>query len=129
MSEVGDKERSRVDHAGARLAQLKEKVERATQLIAELRGTNYALTGELAALKNNLKHEDESLEDGRDQNRHAAMRPMAAQAREPAKSQEPSRSHEIEPAVHEELQMLRDERKIIRAKVQNLLERIEKLEL
>jgi FtsZ-binding cell division protein ZapB len=121
---VSEKERSRVDNAGGRLAQLKEKVERATRLIAELRETNYALTGELSS----LKHKVESLEE----RRHAAddePRRSRGEAQSPPPAAHDHEAHAVAPGVHEELQMLRDERKIIRARVQNLLERIEKLDL
>jgi chromosome segregation ATPase len=112
---VSEKERSRVDDAGGRLGRLKERVERATRLIAELRNTNYALTGELLSLKQKV----ESLEE----------RSAGSQDSRPRLSSSEGAAAAIEPGVHEELQLLRDERKIIRAKVQNLLERIEKLDL
>lgn len=99
--------------AASRLADLKDRVERATKLIAELRETNYALKGELLDLKRQVL----SLEGGR------------PERGEYAAGSAPSTAPSVPPAVHEELQALRDERKIIRAKVQNLLERIEELEL
>jgi hypothetical protein len=99
--------------AASRLAELKDRVERATKLIAELRETNFALKGELADLKRQVL----SLEGGRPERGEYA----AASA--------PSTASDVPQAVHEELSALRDERKIIRAKVQNLLERIEELEI
>jgi hypothetical protein len=99
--------------AASRLAELKERVERATKLIAELREANYALKGELADLKRQVL----SLEGAKpERGEHAA-------------SSAASTASDIPQAVHEELSALRDERKIIRAKVQNLLERIEGLEI
>jgi hypothetical protein len=96
--------------AASRLAELKDSVERATKLIAELREANYALKGELADLKRQML----ALEGGKaERGEHSA----------------PSTASEVPQAVHEELSALRDERKIIRAKVQNLLERIEGLEI
>jgi chromosome segregation ATPase len=98
---VGDKKPS-ADDAQSRLAELKDRVERATKLIAELRESNYSLTGEIAELHRKL-----------------GALPASASPAPSAPSAE----------VHEELQLLRDERKIIRAKVQNLLERIERIDL
>ena len=94
------------DDATGRLAELKDRVERATKLIAELREANYSLSAELADLQRKL----------------AASPVSAPAAVAPSPPQAPSRE------VHEELQQLRDERKIIRAKVQNLLERIERID-
>lgn len=101
---MGEK-KAGVDDAESRLAELKDKVERATKLIAELREANYSLTGEVAELHRKL-----------------GALPPAAPGSAAAPVSPPA-------GVHEELQMLRDERKIIRAKVQNLLERIERIEL
>jgi uncharacterized protein YlxW (UPF0749 family) len=118
---VSDQERGRADAARARLAQLKDKVERATRLIAELRETNHALTGEIASLERKIaSHEVHGRADRADW--ESGEGPDAP--REETRNAPP-----VEPGVHEELQMLRDERKIIRAKVQNLLERIENLDL
>lgn len=100
-------------NAASRLSELKDRVERATKLIAELREKNYSLTGELAELKRKVK----GLEG---ESRSQAPSAPAAAAPATGKSDE---------TLHEEIQVLRDERKIIRAKVQNLLERIEKLDL
>jgi predicted nucleic acid-binding Zn-ribbon protein len=101
---VGEKKAS-ADDAQSRLSELKDRVERATKLIAELREANYSLTGEIAEL-------------------HRKLGALPA-------SVPPARSAPSEPSeeVHEELQLLRDERKIIRAKVQNLLERIGRIDL
>jgi uncharacterized coiled-coil DUF342 family protein len=101
---VGEK-KSDAEGVPNRLAELKDKVERATKLIAELREANHALTGEIADLHRKLG----ALESA----------PAAPPAQGPAAVSE---------GVHEELQLLRDERKIIRAKVQNLLERIERID-
>jgi hypothetical protein len=98
--------------AASRLAELKDRVERATKLIAELREANYALKGELADLKRQVL----SHEGGRSERSELTA---ASTAAAPA----------LAAGGHEELQTLRDERKIIRAKVQNLLERIEKIDL
>jgi hypothetical protein len=102
---VGEKKPG-AEAAESRLAELKDRVERATKLIAKLREANYSLTGEIAELHRKL-----------------GALPPSAQA--PAGPPSSGLSRE----VHEELQLLRDERKIIRAKVQNLLERIERIEL
>lgn len=99
--------------AASRLAELKDRVERATKLIAELREANYALKGELLDLKRQVG----ALEGGRPER----AEPAAASTRSTASA--------LSSGGHEELQALRDERKIIRAKVQNLLERIERIEL
>jgi hypothetical protein len=104
---VGEKKPS-VDDAQSRLAELRDRVERATKLIAELREANYALSGEIAELHRKL-----------------GAIPASAPPPAPAASAPSAPSAE----VHEELQLLRDERKIIRAKVQNLLERIERIDL
>jgi hypothetical protein len=104
---VGEKKPS-VDDAQSRLAELRDRVERATKLIAELREANYALSGEIAELHRKL-----------------GAIPASAPPPAPAVSAPSAPSAE----VHEELQLLRDERKIIRAKVQNLLERIERIDL
>jgi hypothetical protein len=93
----------------SRLAELKDRVERATKLIAELREANYSLSTEIAELHRKLGELP------------AAAAP-AAPAPAPPAAAPPSRE------VHEELQQLRDERKIIRAKVQYLLERIERID-
>ena len=98
---MGEKKPTANDATG-RLAELRDRVERATKLIAELRGANYSLSAELTELQRKL----------------AAAPSPAAPSAPPALSRE----------VHEELQQLRDERKIIRAKVQNLLERIERID-
>ena len=98
---MGEKKPS-ADDAESRLSELKDRVERATKLIAELREANYSLTGEIAELHRKLG---------------------ALPASVPPIPSAPSAE------VHEELQLLRDERKIIRAKVQNLLERIERIDL
>jgi predicted nuclease with TOPRIM domain len=103
---VGEKKASESE-AESRLAALRDRVERATKLIAELREANYSLTGEIAELHRKL----------------GALPPT------PPASPPTSVSSPAAPTgVHEELQLLRDERKIIRAKVQNLLERIERID-
>jgi uncharacterized coiled-coil DUF342 family protein len=101
---VGEKKAS-VGDSPSSPGELKERIERATKLIAELREANYSLTGEIAELHRKLEGMDSSA---------------------PASSPPPAASS---PGLLEELQLLRDERKIIRAKVQNLLERIERIEL
>lgn len=105
-----DEKNAGVEEAQGRLAELKDRIERATKLIAELREANYSLTGEVAELQRKL----------------GALPPAAAV---PAASTPAPASAPAPAALHEELQLLRDERKIIRAKVQNLLERIERIEL
>ncbi|HEY7697248.1 MAG TPA: hypothetical protein VIE88_02475 [Vicinamibacteria bacterium] len=103
---MGEKKASESE-AESRLAELRDRVERATKLIAELREANYSLTGEIAELHRKL----------------GALPPA------PPAAPSTSMSAPAAPAgVHEELQLLRDERKIIRAKVQNLLERIERID-
>jgi FtsZ-binding cell division protein ZapB len=104
----------------SRFVELKGRVDRAAKLISELRETNYALTTELAALHRKL----ESLESNRKGD--TPLPPAPPPSPQAATS---SSSSSAGAGVHEELQTLRDERKIIRAKVQSLLERIEKLEL
>lgn len=102
---MGEKKPNAEDATG-RLAELRDRVERATKLIAELREANYSLSAELADLQRKL----------------AAAPAPAPAATGPSAPPTPSGE------VHEELQQLRDERKIIRAKVQNLLERIERID-
>jgi hypothetical protein len=97
--------------ASARLAELKDRVERATKLISELREANYSLSAELADLQRKL-----------------AERPSSAPSAPAPPAPAPSPPLAVDREIHEELQQLRDERKIIRAKVQNLLERIERLD-
>jgi predicted RNase H-like nuclease (RuvC/YqgF family) len=120
-----EKDRSRGDAASTRLAQLRERVERATHLIADLREANYALKGELASLKRKV----DSLEGERAHDRGRGREVPDVSGGDASLHSAPSSSAGLDPGVHEELQTLRDERKIIRAKVQNLLERIEKLDL
>jgi hypothetical protein len=103
---VGEK-KSDAEGVPNRLAELRDKVERATKLIAELREANYALTGEIADLHRKLGA--------------LSSAPSAAPSAQGAPAA-------VSEGVHEELQLLRDERKIIRAKVQNLLERIERID-
>jgi hypothetical protein len=100
---VGEKKASAGDSPSS-LGELKDRIERATKLIAELREANYSLTGEIAELHRKLE----------------GMNPVAPPSSPTAASS---------PGHLEELQLLRDERKIIRAKVQSLLERIERIEL
>jgi hypothetical protein len=95
------------ENARGRLAELRDRVERATRLIAELREANYALKGEIVELNRKLGE--------------------AGSAPGPTPAGSPTGQAASE--IHEELQLLRDERKIIRARVQNLLERIEGLDL
>ena len=107
--------RGRALEGASRFDGLKGRVDRAAKLISELREANYSLTSELAALHRKV----EALEADRTGD-DSAPAPVA-----PA----PGPPHSTDARVHEELQALRDERKIIRAKVQSLLERIEKLDL
>ena len=102
---MGEKKAS-ADDASSRLAELKDRVERTTKLIAELREANYSLTAEIAELH----------------------RKLGALPSAPA-GPSPSAPVAASAGLHEELQLLRDERKIIRAKVQNLLERIERIDV
>ncbi len=101
---MAEKKPNADDTAGP-LAELRDRVERATKLIGELREANYSLTSEIAELHRKLGALPSSPPPG--------VTPAPAAAGE---------------EVHEELQQLRDERKIIRAKVQNLLERIERID-
>ena len=110
---MGEKKAS-ADDAQSRLSELKDRVERATKLIAELREANYSLTGEIAELHRKL----------------GALPPLppGPPPLSPPIPAVPSAPPGPSAEVHEELQLLRDERKIIRAKVQNLLERIERID-
>lgn len=92
--------------ASTRIAELKNKIQQATELIGELRETNYSLSGEVAELKRELESRPER--DARDSSAEAA--PKA----------------DVE--LSAEVKALRDQRKTIRKKVATLLERIEKLE-
>ena len=89
--------------APSRLRELKDKVDRAAKLIAELRERNHSLKVELA----DLERRASTFEGDR-----GGGHPTSP----------------LDSKMQEELQLLRDERKIIRAKVQSLLDRIEKLE-
>jgi len=82
----------------ARVAELKAKIQQASQLIGELRETNYSLSGEVAELRRELQSPSEN------------------------DSQDGSGAPEAE------LDALRKERKAVRNKVALLLERIEKIE-
>jgi hypothetical protein len=95
------------ESARGRLAELRDRVERAARLIAELREANFALKGEIVELQRKLEEAGSA----------------------PGPTPSPSPMGEAASEVHEELQLLRDERKIIRARVQNLLERIEGLDI
>lgn len=106
--------RERALDAGSRFVELKGRVDRAAKLISELRETNYSLQSDLAALHRKLESLEGRREGGGSEARTAPPPPAVSSN---------------DAGVHEELQTLRDERKIIRAKVQSLLERIEKLEL
>lgn len=102
---MGDTERE-VRQASTRVAELKAKIQQATELIGELRESNYSLSGELAELRRELASRPE-------QNDATASSSDGAGG---------------DAAANAELDALRDERKAIRAKVALLLERIEKLE-
>jgi len=94
---LADTEREQ-SRALARVAELKAKIQQASDLIGELREKNYSLSGELAELRRELQSPSEhDSEDGGG----------ASQA---------------------ELDALRKERKAIRKKVALLLDRIEKIE-
>lgn len=99
----------------ARLAELKSRVTRAAKLIAELRDSNYALSGEVAALTRRV----EELEAG-------------SGAKDPPKKKAPEKPNEAESGGssrdRDRLSVLLEERKTIRRKVEKLLERVEKLE-
>ncbi len=82
----------------ARVAELKAKIQQASQLIGELRETNYSLSGEVAELRRELQSPSET------------------------DSQDGGGASEAE------LVALRKERKAVRNKVALLLERIEKIE-
>ena len=94
---MGDTEREE-GQASTRVAELREKIQQAAELIGELRETNYSLSGEVAELRRELESRpDDPSGDG-------------------------------DGASRAELHALREERKTIRKKVALLLERIEKLE-
>ena len=87
----------------AELAKLEVKIQQATELIGELRETNYSLSGEVTELRRELA----TLSEGR--SAHVSQDDGGGSS-------------------HAELDALRKERKTIRSKVALLLERIEKLE-
>jgi hypothetical protein len=101
---VGDRERDQ-PQAPARIAELKNKIQQAAELIGELRETNYSLGGEIAELRREL-----------------ADRPEADSAPAAPASASDTTSDNAE------LEALRSQRQTIREKVALLLERIEKLE-
>ena len=90
----------------AELTELEDKIQQATELIGELRETNYSLNGEVAELRRELlsRSEGRSADVSEDVLENGGG------------------------ASHAELDALRKERKTIRSKVALLLERIEKLE-
>jgi len=102
---VGDEERAE-GQASTRVAELKNKIQKAAELIGELRETNYSLSGEVAELRRELESLSES---------GASTSSSEAFAHRGGEFQA-------------ELEALRKERKTIREKVALLLERIEKLE-
>jgi chromosome segregation ATPase len=106
---VGETDRD-APRAPSRFADLKNKIQQATQLIGELRETNYSLSGEVAALKRELESRPE-----RDVDAEAGSAELASKV-------------EADADVSAELEALRNQRKAIRKKVEMLLERIEKLE-
>ena len=93
----------------AELAKLEDKIHKATELIGELRETNYSLSGEVTELRRELA----TLSEGR-----------SADVSQDA----PDVLADGGGSSHAELDALRKERKTIRSKVALLLERIEKLE-
>lgn len=95
---LSDTEREQ-GQALARVAELQDKIQQASQLIRELREKNYSMTAELAELRRELKSPSKNESDD-----GGGGAPQA------------------------ELDALRKERKTIRKKVALLLERIEKIE-
>lgn len=89
----------------AQLTQLKERVQKATELIGELRETNYSLSGQVAELERRL----------------AELSAAGSSSPAPGEAAVPEE-------IQSELEALRQERETIRAKVAQLIERIEKLE-
>jgi chromosome segregation ATPase len=100
---VGEPERGE-RQASTRVAELKDKIEQATELIGELRETNYSLSGEVAELRRELE------------------------AVSASGAHETSSEASDDGECRAELEALRKERKTIREKVALLIERIEKLE-
>ncbi len=99
--------------APTRVAELKDKIQQATELIGELRETNYSLSSEVAELKRELDSRPERDAD-------ASVSDATAAAGTEETNTEDDFSAEIE--------ALRKERQTIREKVSLLLERIERLE-
>ena len=101
--------------AARRLADLEKRINKAVALIGELREKNYDLSGEVAALKHQL--ESQPARSGSDDD------------------EEPSRDNEedgrLEGEVVElrqQVEALEEERAAIRSRVQQVLERVEKLD-
>ena len=106
---MGDTQREE-GQASTRVAELKVKIQQATELIGELRETNYSLSGEVTELRRELA----SLSEGRSADVSQDAPDVLADGGGASS--------------HAELDALRKERKTIRSKIALLLERIEKLE-
>lgn len=103
-----------------RLGELKAKAARAAELIAGLREANHALKGELAELGRRVGSLDAAPQ---------------AQGDEPAPEEGPrsenrsqAEDEERSSREHQHLELLLQERKAIRKKIENLLARVDRLE-
>lgn len=95
------------------LSQLRARVEQAAKLIGQLRETNYALTGELARLKRELSSADT---DELSVHSPSSPPPLRASA---------STSSDM---ANTRLELLLEERQLVRDKVRSILGRLESLD-
>jgi chromosome segregation ATPase len=100
------------------LARLTERVDKAVELIQKLRKENEAIGLQLAAKEKELETERES---------RAKAEAGLAELNERQAELEGERGERLDEA-ESELERLRDERKVVRARVESVLERLESLE-
>lgn len=100
------------------LARLTERVDNAVELIQKLRKENEAIGLQLAAKDKELETERES---------RAKAEAGLAELNERQAELEGERGERLDEA-ESELERLRDERKVVRARVESVLERLESLE-
>lgn len=98
---------------GPGLEKLREKVKQATDLIGQLRESNHSLTSDLAELRKQLKT--------------ASTEGSLFETSEDSEAADPADESASRDALEQELAMLRQERREIRAKVERLLQQIDNL--
>jgi peptidoglycan hydrolase CwlO-like protein len=147
QEERGGKDAERRGSKGPpRLEELGEQVTRATKVIAELRESNYELSGEVASLKRQLEEAEASLSEAQLESEPKSKSEsdvaldtdpdpesganLESESESDADSDSDSGDGDGIPdeALTAKLDMLSEERQEIRSKVEALLERIEELE-